>query len=41
VNFALGADPSMPICGHKQSGWGGKKDIEGYFTTGCPVVQRQ
>ncbi len=36
VNCALGADPSMPICGHKQSGWGGergKKGIEAYFNT--------
>ncbi|WP_433634014.1 aldehyde dehydrogenase family protein [Nocardia sp. CA-120079] len=34
VNTALAADPSMPICGHKQSGWGGergKKGIESYF----------
>ncbi|WP_433713345.1 aldehyde dehydrogenase family protein [Nocardia sp. CA-084685] len=34
VNSALAADPSMPICGHKQSGWGGergKKGIESYF----------
>jgi acyl-CoA reductase-like NAD-dependent aldehyde dehydrogenase len=36
VNCALGADPAMPICGHKQSGWGGergKKGIEEYFNT--------
>ena len=36
VNCALGADPSMPICGHKQSGWGGergRKGIEAYFNT--------
>jgi acyl-CoA reductase-like NAD-dependent aldehyde dehydrogenase len=36
VNCALGADPSMPICGHKQSGWGGergRKGIEEYFNT--------
>ena len=36
TNCALGADPSMPICGHKQSGWGGergKKGIEAYFNT--------
>ncbi|WP_327097710.1 aldehyde dehydrogenase family protein [Nocardia vinacea] len=36
VNSALAADPSMPICGHKQSGWGGergKKGIESYFNT--------
>lgn len=36
VNCALGADPSMPICGHKQSGWGGergKKGLEAYFNT--------
>jgi len=36
VNSALAADPSMPICGHKQSGWGGergKKGIEAYFNT--------
>jgi aldehyde dehydrogenase (NAD+) len=36
VNCALGADPSMPICGHKQSGWGGergKKGIEEFFNT--------
>jgi aldehyde dehydrogenase (NAD+) len=25
VNSALAADPSMPICGHKQSGWGGER----------------
>ncbi|MBB5911950.1 aldehyde dehydrogenase (NAD+) [Nocardia transvalensis] len=34
VNSALAADPSMPICGHKQSGWGGergKKGLESYF----------
>ncbi len=34
VNSALAADPSMPICGHKQSGWGGergKKGLEAYF----------
>ena len=34
VNCALGSDPSMPICGHKQSGWGGergKKGLEAYF----------
>jgi aldehyde dehydrogenase (NAD+) len=36
VNSALAADPSMPICGHKQSGWGGergKKGIDAYFNT--------
>ncbi|MGU3503029.1 aldehyde dehydrogenase family protein [Mycobacterium sp. C31M] len=36
VNSALAADPSMPICGHKQSGWGGergKKGLEAYFNT--------
>lgn len=36
VNCALGSDPSMPICGHKQSGWGGergRKGIEEYFNT--------
>jgi acyl-CoA reductase-like NAD-dependent aldehyde dehydrogenase len=36
VNCALGSDPSMPICGHKQSGWGGergKKGLEAYFNT--------
>jgi acyl-CoA reductase-like NAD-dependent aldehyde dehydrogenase len=36
VNSALAADPSMPICGHKQSGWGGergRKGIEEYFNT--------
>ncbi len=36
VNTALAADPSMPICGHKQSGWGGergKKGLEAYFNT--------
>src|ERR1700744_2778443 len=36
VNCALGADPAMPICGHKQSGWGGergKKGIEEYLNT--------
>ncbi|BBZ15806.1 aldehyde dehydrogenase family protein [Mycolicibacterium gadium] len=36
VNCALGADPAMPICGHKQSGWGGergRKGIEEYFNT--------
>ena len=34
VNSALASDPSMPISGHKQSGWGGergKKGIEAYF----------
>jgi aldehyde dehydrogenase (NAD+) len=41
VNCALGADPSMPICGHKQSGWGGergKKGIEAYFNTKAVYV---
>ncbi|OBI16063.1 aldehyde dehydrogenase family protein [Mycobacterium sp. E2497] len=36
VNCALGADPSMPICGHKESGWGaerGRKGLEAYFNT--------
>jgi aldehyde dehydrogenase (NAD+) len=36
VNCVLGADASMPICGHKQSGWGGErgwKGIEQYFNT--------
>jgi len=36
VNCVLGADASMPICGHKQSGWGGergRKGIEEYFNT--------
>ncbi|BBZ26300.1 aldehyde dehydrogenase [Mycolicibacterium madagascariense] len=36
VNSALAADPAMPICGHKQSGWGGergRKGIEEYFNT--------
>ncbi|OBK87353.1 aldehyde dehydrogenase family protein [Mycolicibacter sinensis] len=36
VNSALAADPSMPICGHKQSGWGGergRKGLEAYFNT--------
>ncbi len=36
VNTALAADPSMPISGHKQSGWGGergRKGIEAYFNT--------
>ena len=34
VNSALASDPSMPISGHKQSGWGGergRKGIEAYF----------
>jgi aldehyde dehydrogenase (NAD+) len=41
VNCALGADPSMPICGHKRSGWGGergKKGIEAYFNTKAVYV---
>jgi acyl-CoA reductase-like NAD-dependent aldehyde dehydrogenase len=36
VNSSLAADPSMPISGHKQSGWGGergRKGIEAYFNT--------
>ncbi|MFD4459000.1 aldehyde dehydrogenase family protein [Nocardia sp. NPDC058480] len=36
VNTSLAADPSMPICGQKQSGWGGergRKGIEAYFNT--------
>ena len=36
VNCAIATDPSMPICGHKQSGWGGergRKGIEEYFNT--------
>ncbi|MFE3543163.1 aldehyde dehydrogenase family protein [Nocardia sp. NPDC059177] len=36
VNSSLAADPSMPICGQKQSGWGGergRKGIEAYFNT--------
>ena len=36
VNCALAADPSMPICGHKQSGWGGergRKGLDAYFNT--------
>ncbi|MDH6243972.1 aldehyde dehydrogenase family protein [Mycobacterium sp. OTB74] len=36
VNSTLAADPAMPICGHKQSGWGGergRKGIDEYFNT--------
>jgi aldehyde dehydrogenase (NAD+) len=36
VNCTLAADPSMPICGWKESGWGGergKKGLEAYFNT--------
>jgi acyl-CoA reductase-like NAD-dependent aldehyde dehydrogenase len=36
VNCAIATDPSMPICGHKQSGWGGergRKGIEEFFNT--------
>lgn len=36
VNSALAADPALPICGHKQSGWGGergRKGLEAYFNT--------
>lgn len=41
VNCVLGADASMPICGHKQSGWGGergRKGIEQYFNTKAVYV---
>ncbi len=41
VNCVLGADASMPICGHKQSGWGaerGWKGIEPYFNTKAVYV---
>ena len=41
VNCALAMDPAMPICGHKQSGWGGergKKGIEAYFNTKAVYV---
>ena len=41
VNCVLGADASMPICGHKQSGWGGErgwKGIESYFNTKAVYV---
>lgn len=41
VNCVLGADASMPICGHKQSGWGGErgwKGIEQYFNTKAVYV---
>jgi aldehyde dehydrogenase (NAD+) len=41
VNCALAMDPSMPICGHKQSGWGGergRKGIEAYFNTKAVYV---
>jgi acyl-CoA reductase-like NAD-dependent aldehyde dehydrogenase len=36
VNCAIATDPAMPICGHKQSGWGGergRKGIEEFFNT--------
>ena len=39
--LALAADPSMPIGGHKQSGWGGergRKGIEEYFNTKAVYV---
>ncbi|MFF0355673.1 MULTISPECIES: aldehyde dehydrogenase family protein [unclassified Nocardia] len=42
VNSALAADPSMPICGQKQSGWGGergRKGIDAYFTTKAVYVR--
>src|SRR6201986_2009005 len=29
VNCAIATDPSMPICGHKQSGWGGERGRKG------------
>lgn len=41
VNSTLAADPAMPICGHKQSGWGGergRKGIEEYFNTKAVYV---
>jgi hypothetical protein len=36
VNSPLAADPAMPICGHKQSEWGGERGRKGlgaYFNT--------
>jgi acyl-CoA reductase-like NAD-dependent aldehyde dehydrogenase len=36
VNCSIAMDSAMPICGHKQSGWGGergRKGIEQYFNT--------
>jgi aldehyde dehydrogenase (NAD+) len=41
VNCALAMDASMPICGHKQSGWGaerGWKGIQQYFNTKAVYV---
>ena len=42
VNCAIATDPSMPICGHKQSGWGGergRKGIEQYFNTKAVYIR--
>ena len=42
VNCAIATDPSMPICGHKQSGWGGergRKGIEEYFNTKAVYIR--
>ncbi len=42
VNCAIATDPSMPICGHKQSGWGGergRKGIEQYFNTKAVYIK--
>ncbi|MFE6921859.1 aldehyde dehydrogenase family protein [Nocardia sp. NPDC057663] len=42
VNSALAADPSMPICGQKQSGWGGergRKGIDAYFNTKAVYIR--
>jgi acyl-CoA reductase-like NAD-dependent aldehyde dehydrogenase len=42
VNCAIATDPSMPICGHKQSGWGGergRKGIEEYFNTKAVYIK--
>ena len=41
VNSVLAMDSAMPICGHKQSGWGGergRKGIEAYFNTKAVYV---
>ncbi len=32
VNSALASDPSMPICGQKQSGWGGERGKMGILS---------
>jgi acyl-CoA reductase-like NAD-dependent aldehyde dehydrogenase len=43
VNSSLAADPSMPISGHKQSGWGGERSSAsgGANFDSCSVVLRR